>query len=227
MGFAYKAKIVDVSDKGNVRMLISGRLSFAQSLLSAQEFMGRTVYNCDILLERESLTTEVKSVMKEALNAAIKGGIEHKWNGRKPANLDTPYRNGDDRHDDKPDIYEAYRGCYFLSPKRQVTQGPPYVWDQHGNRIEQTGDKLDGGDWCAFDITLYPYARGKNKGIAVSLNSVRLIKTGDRFSGGPSAESSLAEFDNLFGEELAEASTDEGLDDLYGQGSFDDDIPPF
>lgn len=212
--FKYKARIVDISDKGNVRMLISGRLSFAQGLLQAREYMGKSTFSCNILLERSELDAEVARVMKEALAASIKGGIEKKWNGTKPANLDLPYRNGDEKFQEKPDTYEAYEGCYYIAPKRQLSQGPPTVFDQAKNRIETTGDKIDGGDWCAFDITLYPYSSGKNKGVAVALNSVRLLETGERFSGGPSTESSLNEFDALFGDELEAGATDDMFDGL-------------
>ena len=135
-------------------------------------------YNISILIPKTDTATIDK--IKKAIEAAKelgKGKIADK-NGRIPANLKTPLRDGDiDRSDD-----EAYAGHYFInaSSLRQ-----PSVVDRALNPILNRDEFYSG---CYGRASLNFYAFNVNsKGIAAGLNNLQKLEDGEMLAGGSTA----------------------------------------
>lgn len=208
MNIKLKAKRLDAGDKV-VRLVVMGRGSFV-NLIEATEFGGKWTYNSNILLPRDQYAKGAKAVIDQAIEDAKELG-KAKWGGRIPKSLDLPLRDGDDKYDDNPDIYDAYQGCDYLVAKKVKSQGRPNLMDKYGEPVTEEGI-LESGYWFAFDINFYAY-KNESKGIAVGLNAVRLLKEDESFGGGPSRDSSNDAFNDAFG------------DDFDADEEDDDDIP--
>lgn len=212
-----KAKRIDTGDPKNVRLVIGGRLSFG-NIVSPTEFEGKTFFSANILIPKAAVTKEVNAILKQAVNDAIDNGIKTKWGGNKPPRLDLPIRDGGERFATAPDTYDAYEHCYYLVAKKYSPTIGPVVM-AYGKRVYDP-DTVSSGDWCTFDINLYPFSKAGNKGVAVGLNGVTLIATDDRFSGAPSEESVSNAATDLYGEDMLDETGG-----LGGKGVEDLDIP--
>ncbi len=126
--------------------------------------------------------TDTKTIQKiqKAVEAAVQDGISSKWNGKKPAKLKLPLRDGDE---ERPED-EAFKGCYFLNAN---SGRKPGVVDLALNPILDT-EEVYSGCYCRFAINFYPFSTKGNNGVAVGLNNVQKVADGERLAGGSSAE---------------------------------------
>lgn len=203
-----KAKRVQSGEKV-VRLTLNGRGSFLH-LLEPNEFEGKVNYSANILMPKDMLAPGTEKVLRQAVQDALEIGKHTKFKGKIPRNPDDPIREGDDKFDENPDLYEAYEGCYYMVAKKPESQGKPNLFDKYGDKVTEAGI-LESGYWFAFDVNFYAFNRAGNQGVAVGLNSVRLMKIDEKFAGGPSAESSLDAFDDAFGDEFSDVD-DEDID---------------
>lgn len=122
----------------------------------------------------------------EKIKAAIELAKEHgkskvaDKNGKIPANLKTPLRDGDV---DKPDD-PTYAGMYFLNAS---TRTRPGIVDINRNAIMDR-DEVYSGCYCLASINFYAYNSNNSKGIAAGLNNLMKVADGERLGGGSSAE---------------------------------------
>lgn len=136
----------------------------------------------------------------EKIKAAIEAAKEQSKsklagaNGKIPANLKTPLRDGDA---DKPDD-EAYAGMYFLNAS---TRTRPGIVDKDLNAIMDR-DEVYSGCYARVSINFYAYNANASKGIAAGLNNIMKVADGERLAGGSSAEDDFkglsADDDDLF-----------------------------
>ena len=131
-------------------------------------------YSCCILIPKEDKATIKK--IKEAIEDAIQEGISSKWNGKKPANLKLPLRDGDEERADEAPEYE---GMYFLNANS--TQKPGIV-DRDLTEILDP-EEVYSGCWGRVSINFYPFNSSGNKGVGVGLNNVQKLRDGDRLGG--------------------------------------------
>ena len=213
-----KAKRIDTGDEKNIRLIIGGRASFCD-IVEPTEYLGKQFFSATILLPKDDIPKETANVLNTAVQDAIAVGVKTRWNNQKPDDLQLPLRSGAKKFKDNPDTYDAYEHCvYLVAKKHSPTVGPVVM--ANGKRVYDV-DTVASGDWCAFDVSLYPYKKGGNKGIAVGLNGVTLIKNGERFSGAPTEDSVSQGSADLYGEEMddanyapAQSSSDNFLDDI-------------
>lgn len=90
----------------------------------------------------------------------------------------------------KPD--ESVRGCYVInaSSKRQ-----PQVVDRKLQRIMDDSEIWSG---CYGNVSLggFAYDKDTNKGVAMGLNNVQMVKEGDRLGGAPNADEEFESVDD-------------------------------
>lgn len=140
-----------------------------------------------LLIPKEDKAT-LKNI-KAAIDEAIQEGISSKWNGKKPANVKLPLRDGDEERADEAPEYE---GMMFLNANS--TQKPGIV-DKDLNEILDP-DEVYSGCWGRASINFYPFSVNGNKGIGVGLNNVQKLKDGEHLDAArASAES---DFDDDF-----------------------------
>jgi len=118
--------------------------------------------------------------------------------------LDSPFRDGDiERPEDA-----VYAGKIYVSAKSKANRKPQVV-DGKRNPVFDEADCYSG---CFFRAIVQPYAydKGGNKGVALGLLALQVVKKGERLDGG--IDASKAFDDCVFEEEPAAAAT--GTDDL-------------
>lgn len=140
-----------------------------------------------LLIPKEDKATLKK--IKAAIDEAIQEGISSKWNGKKPANVKLPLRDGDEERADEAPEYE---GMMFLNANS--TQKPGIV-DKDLNEILDS-DEVYSGCWGRASINFYPFSVNGNKGIGVGLNNVQKLKDGEHL--GAARASAESDFDDDF-----------------------------
>jgi len=148
-------------------------------------------YSASIIIPKTDKATLDK--IRAAQEAAIKAGITSKWEGKKPAKLKLPLRDGDEDRPDDPN----YAGCYFLNATSSLKPG---IVDMA--RQEITDESLVySGCYCRFALNFYPFSVRGNKGVAAGLNCIQKVRDGEHLGGGMNAKDA---FDDDFIDELLE-----------------------
>lgn len=149
------------------------RFSYANIFKSRSYNGGDEKFSVCLLINKEDKATIKK--INEAVEAAIQEGISSKWNGKKPANLKLPLRDGDiDREDD-----EACAGMMFLNANS--TQKPGIV-DKDLMEILDP-DEVYSGCYGRASISFYPFNVNGNRGVGVGLNNIQKLSEGERLGG--------------------------------------------
>ena len=138
-------------------------------------------YSVSVIIPKTD--TETLKAIKEATELAKKNGVS-KWNGKVPANLKTPLRDGDtERPDD-----EAYAGCYFLNAS---SKNRPGVVDQNVQPV-MDANEVYSGCYARVSINFYAFNASGNKGIAAGLGNVQKLEDGEPLGGFTRAEDDSA-----------------------------------
>lgn len=216
-----KAQRISENKKG-IRIAVAGRASYFNGLEAAlddkDEPDGPKSYKSAILIPKDSPKKAI-TVVLQAIKDCVALGIETKWKGKKPANLQLPLNNGDEKAEEDEEKYGAYAGMHHMSAKKQERQGRPKL--KANRKIVEEAGIIESGDWCLFDITFYPFAN-KKKGVAVALNAVTLIEEGERFAGGPSEDSIDEAADDMYGDVIGGEEADDALDMMMEDDDDDD-----
>lgn len=134
-------------------------------------------YSVSVIIPKSD--KETLQAIKEAVNEAKEQG-KSKWNGKVPANVKTPLRDGDvDREGD-----EAYAGCYFLNAN---SKNKPGVVDINVQPILDSTEVYS-GCYARLTLNFYAYNANGNKGIAAGLGNVQKLADGEPLGGFTRAE---------------------------------------
>lgn len=181
---------MNVKAKRNGTQVVTGkvRLSYANLFTpKASNDGGDEKYSVSLLIDKNDKDTV------GAIKAAIEDAKERdkgKWNGKIPAGLKVPLRDGDD---ERPDD-DNYAGCYFINCNskskpavvgltKDAVTGKPTVLGE---------DEVYSGAYARVSVNFYGYNTNGNKGIGAGLGNVQKLEDGERLGGGSSAE---ADFD--------------------------------
>lgn len=150
-------------------------------------------YSVCILIPKSDEVTLNK--IKKAIEVAKeqgRGKIADK-NGKIPANIKTPLRDGDIEREDDPN----FEGCYFLNASS--TRKPGIV----DRNLEPIMSKEEFYSGCYGRAALNFYAYNVNsKGIAAGLNNLQKLEDGEPLAGGSSAAEDFGG-ENAFDDDLA------------------------
>ena len=124
------------------------------------------------------------TLIENAINAAKQAGVSSKWNGKKPANLRLPLRDGDE---DRPEAPE-YAGMYFLNANS--TQKPGIVDKDLVEIIDP--EEVYSGCYGRASINFYAFNTNGNRGVGVGLNNIQKLSDGDHL--GASRASAESDF---------------------------------
>lgn len=186
------AKSIDTQVK------IAGRLSYPNIWDPKSVQGGEPKYSASIIIPK----SDKKSIDKitRAVEAAKEEG-KAIWGGKIPNGIKLPIRDGDaDRGED-----EAYQKSVYFNA---LNSNKPQVVKRVGNSIVNVEDHAEvyAGCYCIFSVNFYPFNKGVNRGVAVSLGPILKYKDGEPLSGGISAAAAfggdgLDEFADLFAED--------------------------
>jgi hypothetical protein len=142
-------------------------------------------YSVSLIISKDDKGT-VKAI-QDAVEIAKQEGIS-KFNGKIPANLKLPLRDGDiERPDD-----EAYKNSYFINCN---SKDQPQIVDRKVKPILDRNEFYS-GCYGRASISIYAYNVNGNRGIAASVNSVQKTRDGESLGGRTRAEDDFSVFDD-------------------------------
>lgn len=143
---------------------------------------GKKKYSVQVMLPKGDKES-VKAV-KRAISAATELG-KGKWGGKIPiaAKLKLPLRDGDEEFPDN----DAYKGMWFFNATSSRKPGVVRKVGDDFEPITEEDDLFFSGVYGRVFLNFFAFA-GKSKGVAAGLNHIQYTKTGERLSGGMSAE---------------------------------------
>ena len=148
-------------------------------------------YSVSIIIPKSNkkLVNEINA----AIAAAAQAGIA-KFGGRKPANLKTPLRDGDE---DRPDD-DAYADSWFINATSRTKPGVVKASKVMGETklVEVSNeDEVYSGCYGWVSVNFFAYNNAGNRGIAAGLNNVLKTKDGEFLGGRSSAQSDFSGMD--------------------------------
>lgn len=153
--------------------VITGKVRFSYvNIFKSRAFSGSDDEKFSICLLIDKEDKKTLKAINDAVQAAIQDGISSKWNGKKPANLKLPLRDGDE---DRPEAPE-YAGMMFLNANS--TQKPGIV-DRNLMEIIDP-DEVYSGCYGRASVNFYPFNVNGNRGIGVGLNNIQKLTDGER-----------------------------------------------
>jgi hypothetical protein len=171
----------------------------------------------DFLIPKKGAKTSGLVELKKAVIATGKRDIKADW--EYSDNPDLIIKDGDQKFDEadekgKGDTYKAYKGCYYITPKRKYDpeksygKKPVVVKCNKDEMTDVERESLKSGDY--FNVVTAPYMydyRGK-LGIALSFDGLQFVKTGEAL-GTDVKGAVIAQFEEI----EAELDDVEGLDE--------------
>ncbi|MFV0382344.1 MAG: DUF2815 family protein [Breznakia sp.] len=165
---------------------------------------GEAKYSVSLIIPKNDKDTLLK--IKKAIEAAVEQGVSSKWNGKKPANLKMPLRDGDtERPED-----EAYAGAYFINTTCKTKPGVVLSTRVGTKFVEATPEDVYAGCYGIASVNFYPFNAKGNKGVACGLNNIMKTKDGENLGGRIDADTDFADVDIPEGEEALD------MNDLLG-----------
>jgi hypothetical protein len=142
-------------------------------------------YSVNIIIPKSS--AKMVEEIKAAIEAAKEIGKTSKWEGKIPAKLKTPLRDGDEERPDDP----AYANSYFINCSCSA-KVKPVVVDKDKQPIIDESD-VYAGCYGRVSVNFYPFNAAGNKGVAAGLNNVQKLKDGEPLAGRSSAEEDFSD----------------------------------
>ena len=162
------------------------RLSFP-ALFEAVSFEdGPAKYSVMLLIPKSDQTTIKKIRDAEAL--AQQNGISSKWGGKKPKEIKSIIKDGDESADDFPER----AGMWVMTIR---SDRKPQVVDAQRNMITDPGE-IYSGVYGRVSMNAYPYKYMGNCGVSFGLNNVQKVAEGESLGGAARAEEDFDDFED-------------------------------
>ena len=171
-----------MSNQVNSTKVVTGKVRFCYVNVFEPTAMNEgdtPKYNICVLIPKSDTTTIDK--IKKAVEAAKEAGkakLADK-NGRIPANLKLPLRDGDEERPDDP----AFEDHYFINAN---SMRQPSIVDRSLNPI-MSRDEFYSGCYGRASINFYAF-NVSSKGIAAGLNNLQKLEDGEMLAGGSTVE---------------------------------------
>lgn len=184
-----------MSNQVNSTKVVTGKVRFCYANVFEPTAMNEgdtPKYNICVLIPKSDTATIDK--IKKAIEAAKEAGkakLADK-NGRIPANLKLPLRDGDEERPDDP----AFEDHYFINAN---SMRQPSIVDRSLNPI-MSRDEFYSGCYGRASINFYAF-NVSSKGIAAGLNNLQKLEDGEMLAGGSTAEEDFGG-ENAFNDEL-------------------------
>lgn len=149
------------------------RISYAYINEPRESSFSGPRYSCTLLIDKcDESTVEI---INDAINEAVRIGLQRKWNDAMPENMRRPLMDGDELRPNDP----AYKDCWFItatSPNR------PELVDQNVNMIVDRS-RVYSGCYCNVVVEMYPYKSETTSGVAAELKYIQLVRSGESLQG--------------------------------------------
>ena len=185
-----------------------GRLSFPSLITPrpAENEGEKPKYEVTFLFPKSD--KETLRALKAAIKTATEEGKSSLWNGRVPANLRTPLKDGEEKAEDYPE----FAGMYYIAARGTIRPG---LVDADLEPVLEASEVYPGRN-ARIQVSLVPYSHPKGgKGVTAVLKNVQLAPGGDPIGSSANDAPEVA-----FGRiESTDASVNDDLDD-----DLDDDL---
>lgn len=152
---------------------------------------GEKKYSISVIIPKSNkkLIAEIKA----AIEAAVQAGVTQRFEGKRPANLRSPLRDGDtERPED-----DSYANAYFINASSKIKPGIVKIMKINGqNKLVEVTNEEDvySGCYGFVSVNFFAYNNRGNKGIGAGLNNILKTRDGEYLGGRASAE---ADFDQV------------------------------
>lgn len=170
--------------------VVTGKVRFSYvNVFEPRSIEGQDAkYSTSLIIPKSDKKTIQK--INQAIEAAATAGLA-KFGGKRPANLKSPLRDGDE---ERPDDL-TYKNSFFINANSRIRPG---VVDENLNAITDR-DLFYSGCYGRASLTFYAYNTNGNRGIACGLQNVQKLKDGERLGGRSAAEDDFqSEFEDDF-----------------------------
>ena len=164
-----------IEDGGNIRVKISGRLSFAH-LFKPDDFNGssKPKYKATFIIEDDAMTADIKTLINHVASSCAE------LKGKKLGADKLCLRDGNEVS------YGGYEGNWYLTA---AADRAPQVLDQHGAQINDE-NKIYSGCYVNGVVRIWPQANSYGTRVNATLEIVQFAHDGERFGGGSRANAS-------------------------------------
>lgn len=107
--------------------------------------------------------------------------------------LKNPIRDGDAMYLQDAGLYKAYKGCFFISARRESKFGKPMIIDAAKNEVF-TAEDVYSGCLLRASISVFAYNKAGNKGVSFGLNNVQVLRKGERLDNRKDAREEFSEW---------------------------------
>lgn len=152
------------------------RLSYVHLLTPSSSFEGQDPKYSVVLMIPKSDKSTIKK-LRDAEAQATLDGISTKWNGKKPKEVKSIIKDGDEDADLEQN--PEYAGHYYMSVS---SKNKPGVVDRDMSVILDPTEVYS-GMYARAALNAYPYSVNGNKGVSFGLNHVQKLADGEPLGG--------------------------------------------
>lgn len=146
---------------------------------------GEAKFSATILVPKSN--TQAKSIIDQAIAAAIDAGVSTKWNNVRPPQPAICVHDGDGvRPSDGQAFGEECKGCWVFTASAKADH-PPFVVDAQVQPIIDP-TKVYSGMWGNVSVSFFAYNSAGKKGIGCGLNGLQKTRDGEPLSAGVTAQ---------------------------------------
>jgi hypothetical protein len=138
-----------------------------------------------------------KTADLSALKAAHAAAIKEKWGDKKPANLRSPFRDGDEKE------LDGYEGTIYITVK---SKDKPGLVNAAKEKIVDEAE-FYAGCYARATLSCYAYEKNGNRGVSFGLQNIQKLRDGEPFGSKRKAED---DFDAVEGAQKSAAAEDFG-----------------
>lgn len=170
------------------------RFSYVNVFAPRKDNNGKEKYSVCVIIDKNN--KEALDLIRDTIANVKAIGKSSKWDGKIPANLKEPLRDGGIDREDDP----AFAHSYFLNCNTEQKPGVGVLVNGK-NQAAFDSEDFYSGCYGAVTLNFYPYNSNGNRGVGVGLQNVTKLRDGERLSGG--AQSLEQSFGDLEDEDLS------------------------
>ena len=119
------------------------------------------------------------------LKAACEAAAAKKWGNKRPKDVRSPFRDGDEKD------LDGYAGMIYITAS---SEDAPGVVDQLKNALDPK--KVYSGCYARATINFFAYDKAGNRGVSAGLQNVQFVKHGEPFGSKRRAEDDFDEIES-------------------------------
>ena len=169
----------------------AARLSYANIWEPRPNLSGIEKYSSAVLIPKSDKAT-IKAI-EVAIEEAFQIGLKTKFDNKKAGVKLDALKDGDEVNEDGEGKGPEFKGMMYLNASANKQ---PIVLDRDRNQLlDKT--KCYSGVWANVALNFYPFAASGNKGVAVGLEAIRVLKDDEPLGGILTTESAKSRFEEV------------------------------